>query len=246
MTPPRVLTVAGSDPSGGAGLQADLKTFHAFGCGPPAAFVDSQIAAIVEDCPPAATKTGMLFTREVIEVVVRWAERGALGRLIVDPVMVATSGDALLQPDAEEVLRDRLLPLAMLVTPNVPEAESLQGSGSSVTGASAIARALADRLGTSVLLKGGHGTGEVVRDALATPGEETRVWERSRLPVGAAHGTGCTLSAAIAAGLALGHELETAVGEAGDFVHHGLRDAFAVGAGAIPVNHLCGRPESVR
>ncbi len=271
MTPPRVLTIAGSDPSGGAGLQADLKTFHAFDCygmavvtaltaqntvgvhgvhAIPAAFVDSQIAALVEDCPPSATKVGMLHSEAVIEVVARWAARGALGRLVVDPVMLATSGDALLRSDAIDALRSRLLPLAEIVTPNGPEAGRLLGEhppgrvgGLDVESRSA-ARSLSAILGTAVLVKGGHGNGDTVRDALAVVGEEDAlVWERPRLSVGASHGTGCTLSAGIAAGLARGLDLAAAVTRAGDFVHYGLRRAFVVGAGAVPVNHLVRAPD---
>jgi len=248
-------------------MQADLKTFHAFGCygmavvttltaqntvgvravhEPPAAFVSDQLGAVLEDCPPAATKTGMLFSREVIEVVVRCAENGALGPLIVDPVMVATSGDRLLQPGAESALRERLLPLAMLVTPNLPEAAVLLESSSLVGDAPAMARALAARLTTSVLLTGGHGEGDSVCDTLATPGGDVRVWQRPRLPVGDAHGTGCTLSAGIAAGFALGLECEEAIERAGAFVHRGLEHAFPVGAGAMPVNHLRGNSAGTR
>jgi len=259
MTPPRVLTIAGSDPSGGAGLQADLKTFHALGCygmavitaltaqntvavravhAPPAEFVDAQVAAVVEDCPPVVTKTGMLFSREIIEVVARHAARGVLGRLVVDPVMVATSGDRLLRADAEAALRDLLLPHAELVTPNWPEAAALSiGTRADRTPAS-LARALSEQLGTSVLVKGGHGGGDLVLDALAVHDGADLVWERPRLPVGEAHGTGCTLSAAIVSGLARGLDLAAAVELAGDFVHRGLESAFPVGRGAVPVNHL--------
>jgi len=273
MKPPRVLTIAGSDPSGGAGLQADLKTFHAFGCygmavvtaltaqntvgvqdvhAIPVEFVDSQIASLVADCPPLATKVGMLHSRAVIEVVARWAETGALGRLVVDPVMLATSGDALLLPDAVELLQSRLLPLAEVVTPNAPEAVRLlaehsvgkaDSDESPEVDPESAARRLCAILGTAVLVKGGHGTGETVRDALAVVDEEGALaWERPRLSVGASHGTGCTLSAGIAAGLSLGLGLRESVTRAGDFVHSGLRHAFAVGAGAVPVNHLAPFP----
>jgi hydroxymethylpyrimidine kinase/phosphomethylpyrimidine kinase len=259
MRPPRVLTIAGSDPSGGAGLQADLKTFHAHGCygmavvtaltaqntvgvrgvhAPPASFVDEQIAAVVEDCGPVATKTGMLFSSAIIEVVARWAERGALGRLVVDPVMVATSGDRLLRSDAEAALRERLLPFAEVVTPNRPEAAVLLETRESDIGDVVnAAAAVTERFGVSALVKGGHVAGDSVRDALSLSGGESDRWVRPRVDVAEAHGTGCTLSAAIAARLARGQTLVAAVAGAGDYVHRALRSAYPVGAGAVPVDH---------
>lgn len=207
---------------------------------PDAAFVDAQIAAIAEDCPPAATKTGMLFSAEIVDVVARWAARGALGRLVVDPVMVATSGDRLLRPDAEAAVRTRLLSFAEIVTPNLAELEVL--SGRRITGLDAAveaARALVASGVAAVLVKGGHGPADdVAEDVLVRRDAPPRSWRRARLPLLSTHGTGCTLSAALAAELALGRDLEAAVGAAGDFVHAGLRTAFAVGSGAVPVNHL--------
>jgi hydroxymethylpyrimidine kinase/phosphomethylpyrimidine kinase len=260
MALPRVLTIAGSDPSGGAGLQADLKTFHAHGVygmavvtaltaqntrgvravhAPPASFLDAQLAAIAEDCPPAATKTGMLFSVEIVEVVAEWARRGDLGRLVVDPVMVATSGDRLLRADAEDAVRSLLLPLAEVVTPNVAELAVLtQDVPVDAALEDRAARLLADGV-RAVVAKGGHGADPgIVVDSLLRADAEPVCWKRARVPIGKSHGTGCTLSAALAARLAQGAALADAVGDAGAFVHSGLVQAFPVGSGAVPVNHL--------
>ena len=180
-SPPRVLTIAGSDPSGGAGIQADLKTFAAFGCYgmaaltaltaqntvgvravhvPPASFVAEQVRAVFDDCAPRAVKTGMLFSTEIVAAVC-----GALGpgALVVDPVMVATSGDRLLEPSAEAAIVERLLPRATVVTPNAAEAEVLSGEDvSDDEGALRAARRILELGAHAVLVKGGH------RDAAAT------------------------------------------------------------------------------
>ncbi len=257
----RVLIIAGSDSGGGAGIQADIKTVTALGgyamtaitaltaqntvgvrgvhCVPPA-FVHDQIAAIVDDCAPAATKTGMLGTADVVRAVAAAAGQGGLGALVVDPVMVATSGDRLLTDDAVRALRELLIPAALLVTPNVAETAALTGVVVRTTDhAVTAARALVALGAGAALIKGGPGDDpEHVVDVLVVGDGEPAVWSRRRVAVAAAHGTGCTLSAAIAAGLAQGRDLVRAVRDAGEFVHRGLATAFAVGAGAVPVNHL--------
>jgi hydroxymethylpyrimidine/phosphomethylpyrimidine kinase len=256
---PRLLTIAGSDPSGGAGLQADLKTFHAYGGygmavvtaltaqntvgvrgvhAPPASFVADQLEAVLDDCPPAAVKTGMLFSAEIVTAVADVLAARSAAPLVVDPVMVATSGDPLLQQDAVDAVRERLLPLAAVVTPNIPEAELL--AGTTIVDREAAQEAAEALLGTgagAVLVKGGHGREDSVHDVLCAPGAQPKWLSGPRFPVDA-HGTGCTLSAAIAAGLGWGRELHEAVGDAWTFVHEGLRLAVPVGAGAVPLNHL--------
>jgi hydroxymethylpyrimidine/phosphomethylpyrimidine kinase len=257
--PPIVLTIAGSDPSGGAGIQADLKTFHAFGCygeavltaltvqntrgvsgvhAVPVPFVVRQIEAVLEDIPPDAVKTGMLATRKLVEAVARaWREGGVAG-LVVDPVMVSTSGDRLLDDDAVRAVRARLLPLAAVVTPNLPEAEVL--TGIRVRGeeeAVEAGRRLLAMGARAALVKGGHGRGPRVVDVLVE-GDGVSFLRRRRLRTRSTHGTGCTLSAAVAAGLAQGRPLGIAVRDAVLFVHDAIATAPGLGGGHGPVNHL--------
>ncbi len=266
MTPPRVLTIAGSDPSGGAGLQADLKTFAAHGVygmavitaltaqstvgvaavhAPPAAFVAAQIDAVLEDCPPRSIKTGMLFDAEVVKAVAERLGRVPALDLVVDPVLVSTSGDRLLTADAEAALVERLVPLATLLTPNATEASVLTGVDvTDVESAEAAARALTARGARAVLVKGGHVPGDHAVDVLVDgDGAATRL-SLPRLAIAPPHGAGCTLSAAIAAQLALGRPLHEAVRRAKAWVHAGLAASFSVGAGGVPVNHLV-RPDGV-
>lgn len=256
--PPIALTVAGSDSGGGAGIQADLKTFHQFGVfGTSAvtaitvqntlgvsavqtvepAIVAGQIRAIVADLPPRSCKSGMLAEAPIIEAVAGALADSGIPSYVMDPVMVATSGDLLLADSAVGALRGALLPLATLVTPNLHEAEIL--SGTPIEDEDAMRRA-AERIleagPGAVLLKGGHLRGDLVVDLLLTPAGE-RTWRVPRLPAGDAHGTGCTLSAAITAGLALGRDLESAVDTALDFTRRALASAPGLGAGATPLNH---------
>jgi hydroxymethylpyrimidine/phosphomethylpyrimidine kinase len=257
--PSVVLTIAGSDPSGGAGIQADLKTFHAFGCygeavltaltaqntrgvsgvhAVPVPFVVRQIEAVLEDIPPDAAKTGMLATRELVEAVAATLGAARMTRLVVDPVMVATSGDRLLDGDAVRAVRDRLLPLAAVVTPNLPEAEVLTGVRVDGEAAALEAGRRLLALGArAALVKGGHGKGPRVLDLLVEEGRVTRILH-PRLRTRSTHGTGCTLSAALAAGLARGRSLRTAASEAADYVHRALARAPRLGSGHGPVNHL--------
>lgn len=253
------LTIAGSDPSGGAGAQGDLKTFHAHGVygmavltaltaqntrgvsgvhDVPADFVRAQLESILADLPVHAAKTGMLSRAATIEAVAAVLARASLPFLIVDPVMVATSGDALLADDAADLLVERLFPLATLVTPNVPEAERLSGMAITTAGDMRDAAAILRRRGArAVLLKGGHLAGEEVIDLLYAEGA-FREFRQQRVGSGGVHGTGCALAAAITAHLARGAALTEAVARARAFVHKGIARALPLGGGAAPVNHL--------
>jgi hydroxymethylpyrimidine/phosphomethylpyrimidine kinase len=257
------LTIAGSDSGGGAGIQADLKTFHQFGvfgtsvvtavtaqntlgvrawAALPATLVTEQLDAVADDLPPRAVKSGMLGSAEVVEAVAAGLARHALPNYVLDPVMVATSGDRLLDRDAAALVARRLVPLAALVTPNLDEAAVLVGEPvDSVPAMERAARALL-RLGArAVLVKGGHLDGEEVVDLLAA-GDTTRRFPHPRLETTSLHGTGCTLSAAIAAGLAHGRPLERAVADAIDFVHRALAAAPGLGRGHGPLNHFVPAP----
>lgn len=254
---PTVLTIAGSDSGGGAGIQADLKTFEAFGVfGTSAltavtaqntvgveavALIDAdlivaQIRAVCEDLSPAACKTGMLGNEAGVRAAVAGIVECRPGPVVVDPVMVATSGDRLLEPEAVSALREALLPLARVVTPNVPEAELLSGREiADVEGLRAAAEALVAAGAGAVLLKGGHLEGETVTDVLRDGARET-VFESPRLERGALHGTGCTLSAAIAALLARGLDLEPAVAEALAYTRRAIAAAPRRGRGSRPLD----------
>ena len=259
-----VLTIAGSDSSGGAGIQADLKTFSAFSVygasvitaltaqnthgvqGVEAVtpdFVAAQMRSVLDDLAVRAIKAGMLANTPIIAVVATELARHAEVPLILDPVMVATSGDALLTDDAVATLKALLIPRATLITPNLPEAARLLGQpiAADETSARRQLEALA-RLGAkAVLLKGGHGTGPEAVDLLCIDGRVTRL-ASPRLATRNTHGTGCTLSAAIAALLARGHDLETAVARAKYYVHRAIAAGagLMIGTGAGPVDHLYG------
>jgi hydroxymethylpyrimidine/phosphomethylpyrimidine kinase len=251
------LTVAGSDPSGGAGIQADLKTFHQFNVYGEAAItlitvqntqcvsrveplapdlVVQQIEAVVSDIPPGAAKIGALGTAEIIEAVAELAKTFSFP-LVVDPVMVSKQGSRLLSFDGEQILRRKLLPYTFLLTPNLPEAEALTGM---TIRTEADAVAAADRLRDygckSVLVKGGHGTGDPV-DVLSGPGV-LDVFTGTRVETRHTHGTGCTFSAAITAGLALGQPLPEAIRGAKAFIQAAIEHAPNLGSGHGPVNHL--------
>lgn len=256
--PPVALTVAGSDSGGGAGIQADLKTFHAFGVFGTSAvtavtvqdtrgvygiqkvdpeIVADQIRAVAEDLHPAAAKTGMLADAPIIRAAAAALGEAGIAALVVDPVMVAASGDRLLEEEAIGALRSDLLPRALLVTPNLPEAEIL--AGAPVEDPDDMRRAADAILETgagAVLLKGGHLPGPEVVDLL-WDGRERREWRSPRIRTRAGHGTGCTLSAAIAAGLASGDDLEVAVDRALDFTRRALASAPDLGGGTAPLDH---------
>jgi hydroxymethylpyrimidine/phosphomethylpyrimidine kinase len=260
---PVALTIAGSDSSGGAGIQADLKTFSALGVygasvitaltaqntrgvqgvkAVSASFVAAQLDSVLSDLAVDAVKTGMLADGEIVETVARvlraWPPRRPL---VVDPVMVATSGDVLLRPEAIGAVRGILIPLATLITPNLAEAAVLLDARKAESEAETRdqARALLGLGCRAVLIKGGHATGDEAIDVLAdASGVETFASPRVATPH--THGTGCTLSAAIAALLAQGAALPEVVRRAKAFVWHGLQAGrtLGVGGGRGPVDHL--------
>lgn len=253
------LTIAGSDSGGGAGIQADLKTFHQFGVYGtsaivavtvqntrgvsgvhlvPPAVVTAQLAALADDLPPDAVKTGMLATAEMVETVADGITRHRFQHYVCDPVMVSTSGDRLLDRDAERTVRERLLPLAALVTPNLEEAAILvEDPVETVAQMEQAGRALVLRGADAALVKGGHLDADEIVDVLVTP-TDIRRFPYRRIATTSTHGTGCTLSAAVTAGLAAGRPLERAVREALDFVHRAMRVAPRLGAGHGPLNHF--------
>ncbi len=255
MTPFTALTIAGSDPSGGAGLQADLKTFHQHGVYGMAAvtlltvqntvcvtrveplapeLVRQQVEAVLSDIPPNAVKTGALGTAAIIEVI---ASLKLDAPLVVDPVMISKHGHALLAPEAQEALRTKLLPVTTLLTPNAHEAAALTGLPvETLAQAEAAARALASMGPKAVLVKGGHLSGPDAIDVLFTEGRIVHV-TGPRLDTRHTHGTGCTSSAAITAGLARGLELEVAVLRAKAWLTRALQAPPRVGRGISPVNH---------
>jgi hydroxymethylpyrimidine/phosphomethylpyrimidine kinase len=259
MTGRRVaLTIAGSDSGGGAGIQADLKTFQAYGVFGTSAItavtaqntlgvraiqkiepdvVADQIRAVAEDLKPAAAKTGMLADASIIEAVAATLQEVGLRALVVDPVMVAKSGDRLLQEDAVSALTSILLPLAEVVTPNLPEAAILAGRAvDTVEDMKAAAEVILEKGAKSVLLKGGHLSGDVLVDVFYD-GDSWREWRQTRLHTRHTHGTGCTISAAICAGLALGRARVDAVINARDFTRQAIETAPELGAGHGPLNH---------
>lgn len=262
-TRPVALTVAGSDSGGGAGIQADLKTFHTFGVfgtsavtavtvqdtrgvrgvhAVPVDVVVAQIDVVVDDLAPAAVKSGMLATRELVEGVAGALERHALP-YVLDPVMVATSGDPLLDDDAVDAVRSRLLPLATVVTPNADEARILTGRPvRREADLRDAARTLVDAGAGAALVKGGHLEGAETVDVL-WDGRSESVWRHRRLDTRHTHGTGCTLSAAVCAGLARGHDLERAVGDAVEFVARAIASAPGLGHGHGPVDHFAPVPD---
>jgi len=257
------LTIAGSDSGGGAGIQADLKTFQQYGVfgtsvivaltaqntrGVRAvervsdAMVSEQLAALAEDLPPDALKTGMLADAGLVRLVARAVRESGWKPLVVDPVMVSTSGHRLLTAEAEEVVRDSLLPLAALVTPNLDEAALLTGRAVRDVASMEEAAGTLVRFGAgAALVKGGHLGGDEVTDVLLTSAG-VRHYRRPRLVTTSTHGTGCTLSAAVTAGLALGRPLERAVDDALDFVHRAIAAAPGLGSGHGPLDHTVPAP----
>ncbi|MFB6309188.1 MAG: bifunctional hydroxymethylpyrimidine kinase/phosphomethylpyrimidine kinase [Haloarculaceae archaeon] len=256
VSPPVVLTIAGSDSGGGAGIQADLKTIEAggaFGTSAitsvtaqnttgvesthllPTGEIEAQIDAVLADFDVAAVKTGMLATREVIEIVTDYA--ADLPNLVVDPVMVAASGDRLLEPEAEDAYED-LIAEATLVTPNADEAAVLTGRDVADPDAAQAAGEEIVGLGAdAALVKGGHVPGETVVDTLVTA-EDVRTIHHDRVDTAATHGSGCTLSSAIATRLAHGDDLEPAVGSGIDLLARAVRYNLDVGTGPGAVHHL--------
>lgn len=256
---PVVLSIAGSDSGGGAGIQADLKTFHAFATFGttaitavtvqntegvtavhpiPISIVRGQIEAVARDLRPAAFKTGMLATRELVAAVAAAIAELSLRNFVLDPVMVATSGDRLLAADAERSVLELLVPLASIVTPNLDEASILTGVAvRNLDDMRRAAETLVTAGARATLIKGGHLDSHEVVDILFD-GREWKEWRRPRVQTSSTHGTGCTLSAAIAAGLARGRDLVDAVDDALDYVARAIREAPGLGRGHGPLNHL--------
>ena len=255
---PVVLTIAGLDPSGGAGIIADIKTIAALGCFPAAAVTSitfqntigvvgaehqtaatlrAQVEPIIQDLSVAAAKTGMLPTAEIVAEVARLFEEGNLPAPVVDPVVVATSGDVLIDDEAFQILKTKLFPLARIVTPNIPEAEKLVGfSIQDEADMRRAAKAIQSLGARAVLVKGGHRAvaGQAVDMLLSEDGRFTE-FRSGYLDVGEVHGSGCTLSAAIAACLGKGMTLEEAVGAAKKYVTDAIRAAPKIGHGARPL-----------
>ena len=256
------VTIAGSDSGGGAGIQADLKTFSAMGVygasvitaltaqntkgvtgihDVPPEFIGEQIDAVFSDLVVDAVKIGMLSTVSTIEAVTEGLDRHGLTKVVLDPVMIATSGDRLLKPDAVELLVQLLIPRAMVITPNLPEAAALLDRP--IAESEYAMRGQAERLillgAKYVLIKGGHGTGSESVDLLVGRDTVLRL-TAPRIETQSTHGTGCTLSSAVAAGLAKGLALEEAARQAKDFVTGAIAAAnrLVVGSGHGPVHHF--------
>ena len=258
---PRVLSIAGSDSGGGAGIQADLKAFAALGCygmtaitaltaqnttgvraihAVPPSMLRDQIDAVVEDIGVDAVKIGMLHAPDIVQVVAEAVDRHQLTQVVLDPVMIATSGAVLIENAAVQALVQQLFPRALLMTPNLDEAGFLVGRSlhneSDMQEAAAQLLAMGAR---AVLLKGGHLAGEQVCDLFAAQSGESFWLRAPRIASANTHGTGCTLSSAIAAHLALGQDLKTALHSAHDYVRQALQAGAQVrtGAGSGPLNH---------
>jgi hydroxymethylpyrimidine/phosphomethylpyrimidine kinase len=257
----RVLSIAGSDSGGGAGIQADLKTFSALGCfgmtaitaltaqntqgvrgihAVPPEFLKSQLQAVLDDIGVDAVKIGMLHAPEIVRVVAWAIDHYQLRNVVLDPVMVATSGDRLIEETTVQVLREELFPRASLITPNLDEAALLLGRPlRAVEDLEAAAEELQGQGARAVLLKGGHLPGEAVTDVLAERGEPHMHLRSERIPSRNVHGTGCTLSSAIAAHLAQGWPLRTAVQQSRGYILEAIRSGAQVqtGQGHGPLCH---------
>lgn len=261
----RLLTIAGSDSGGGAGIQADLKTFSACGCygmsvvtaltaqntcgvtaihPVPVDFLEAQLRAVLDDIGVDAIKIGMLHSVEVISCVARLLKEYGCRRVVLDPVMVATSGDTLIQDDAVMAMQELLFPVVDLITPNIPEAQLLLGR--KIENDQQLRAACADLAAAhqaAVLLKAGHLTGEKLQDVLLTvPGATEYVYTNKRLDTNNTHGTGCTLSSAIAAFWGRGMALAEAVGKAETYLHQAIEAGgeYVLGDGHGPVHHFHG------
>ena len=257
----RVLSIAGSDSGGGAGIQADLKTFSALGCygmtaitaltaqnttgvqaihGVPAVFLKAQLQSVLDDIGVDAVKIGMLHSPDVVEVVAWAIDHYGLKQVVLDPVMVATSGDRLIAQETVAVLVSELFPRVQLVTPNLDEASLLlQKNLSQIDELQPAGLELLAMGAKAVLLKGGHLQGDVLCDVLHQLGTDARVFQSTRIHSRNVHGTGCSLSSAIAAYLALGHDMHTAVEQARAFIRQAIASGAAVktGEGHGPLNH---------
>ena len=257
---PRVLVIAGSDSSGGAGIQADIKTITALGgyatttitaltvqntlgvqdiLPVAGVFIEAQMTAVLVDIGTDAIKTGMLGSKGVVLAVAANIPEGI--PVVVDPVMVATSGDSLMDKDAISALKEKLIPKATLLTPNIPEAEILSGQKiKTEADMKAAGGALLGLGATAVLLKGGHMEGDKILDLLITKNDRTE-FRHERVKTTNTHGTGCTLSSAIALGLASGLDIKKAVEMGIDYVLQALANAPDFGAGIGPLGHTLGK-----
>ena len=254
-----VLSIAGSDSSGGAGIQADIKTIQAHHLFAQTAitaltaqnttgvygvlnadpsFVAQQIDVVFDDIRPDAVKIGMVSSADIVEAIAEALVRNEARNIVVDPVMVATSGSALSSDAAVVALRERLIPLATVITPNMPEAEVLGGVpiGDQADQERA-ARAIAQQSGVNVLVKGGHGSNDA-NDVLARPDGSITWFEGERVNTSNTHGTGCTLSSAIACGLAQGLSIEEAVAAAKRYITGALSAGLDLGKGSGPLDHM--------
>lgn len=259
----KVLTIAGSDSGGGAGIQADLKTISAIGCygmsvitaltaqntkgvtgihAVPPSFAEEQMDAVFTDIGADAIKIGMLYSAELIQVVARSLEKHSADKIVLDPVMIAQSGDKLLQDDAIQAIKEYLMPLADVVTPNLPEAEVLLGREChGLEAMQEAARDLARHRSKSILIKGGHLDDDHSTDLLYLAREDQFiVLEEDRIETRNNHGTGCTMSSAIASYLAKGHPIESAVRKAKSFITEAIRagSKYKLGHGHGPVHHF--------
>ena len=256
--PPTAMTIAGSDSGGGAGIQADLKTFSALGVFGtstltaitaqntvgvtavheiPTDVIAAQIDAVITDIGADAVKTGMLSSSAIVATVADSVRRHSITNLVVDPVMVAKSGDRLLREEAIATICNELIPLAKVVTPNIPEAEDLTGQTiGSDDDARRAAEAIINMGAKSVVIKGGHREGpptDILYD-----GEEFAEFTTERIPSTSTHGTGCTFASAVAAGLAHGLETAAAVQQAKEYVTAAIRAAYPIGNGHGPLHHF--------
>ncbi|VFM95078.1 MAG: hydroxymethylpyrimidine/phosphomethylpyrimidine kinase [Candidatus Kentron sp. G] len=259
----RVLTIAGSDSGGGAGIQADIKTLSSLGCYAmsaitaltaqnttgvmgihpvPASFIDEQISAVLTDIGADAVKIGMLYSAQIIETVARSLQTHKARNIVLDPVMVAQSGDRLSGDETIRAIREHLLPLADILTPNIPEAElllnrTLKGQQEMREGA----KALAEYGSRNILIKGGHSGENDSNDLLySVAGDRFVILAGERIQTRNNHGTGCTLSSAIAGYLAKGHDMEEAVEKAKSYIDHAIRTGagYTIGRGHGPVHHF--------
>lgn len=258
----KTLTIAGSDPSGGAGIQADIKTMSALGCYAasaitavvdentcgvtgvmpvPPTFVKGQIKSVMDDIEPDAIKIGMVYSQELVEVIAETLSRYSVKNIVIDPVMVATSGDALSNGLIAQAITETLAPMGRLITPNIPEAEVLLGEKINADNMESAAKELAAKTRTSVLLKAGHLEGNVLTDILynAESGETLRL-SSPKVDTRNTHGTGCTLSSAVASFLAHGHGLNDAVGLAKEYISNAIKAGaeYNIGHGHGPVHHF--------
>ena len=254
-----VLTIAGSDSSGGAGIQADIKTIAAHGLfaqsaitaltaqnttgvygvhDVPPAFVAQQIDVVFDDIRPDAVKIGMVSSPKIVGAIAEALVRNKAANIVVDPVMVATSGSELASSDAVVALRERLIPLATVITPNMPEAEALFGARIATRADQEKAACeIAHATGVAVLVKGGHGENDA-NDVLGRPDGEAVWFEGERIDNPNTHGTGCTLSSAIACGLAQGLTLVDSIAQAKRYITGALAAQLNLGRGSGPLNHM--------